>query len=122
MNKRGKTGYDVQKSLSGLMLDSQTTANTKKPFLPPGAKRKAEEDDFDDHSLFNMYTAVKRRPKDLFGGVPEKCKRKASSQCMGSGIKRSKFRNPFKICDQGDDVNEREGTSRWVLVNQCEPR
>ncbi|XP_029187428.2 exonuclease 1-like isoform X2 [Acropora millepora] len=117
MNKRGKTGYDVQKSLSGLMLDSQPTANTKKPFLPPGAKRKAEEDDFDDHSLFNMYTAVKRRPKDLFGGVPEKCKRKASSQCKGTGIKRSKFRNPFKVCDQGGDVNGPDGTSRYFNLS-----
>lgn len=118
MNKRGKTGYDVQKSLSGLMLNSQPTANTQKPFVPPGAKRKVEEDDLDDHSLFNMYTAVKRRPKDSFRGVPEKCNRKASSQCVGSGIKRSKFRNPFKVCDQGGDVNEREGTSRWVLACQ----
>lgn len=112
MNKRGKTGYDVQKSLSGLMLNSQPSANTKKPFLPPGAKRKVEEDDLDDHSLFNMYTAVKRKPKDLFRGVPEKCKRKAPSQFVGSGIKRSKFRNPFKVCYQGSDVIEGEGTSR----------
>ena len=83
MSKRGKTGYDVQKSLSGLMLNSQPSAETRKPFVPPGQKRKVEEDSVDDDSLFNMYTAVRSRPKSLSTRAPPNFQRKASGTLLG---------------------------------------
>ncbi|XP_068681697.1 exonuclease 1-like [Montipora foliosa] len=118
ISKKGKTGYDVQKSLSGLMLNSQPSANTKKPFAPPGKKRKVEEDNLDDESLFDMYTAVKTRPKGFSCSLTENHQRKASSTFVGRGLtKRSKFRNPFKVGDQGGDQNEKGEISRYFNLN-----
>ena len=95
------------------MLNSQPSANTKKPFAPPGKKRKVEEDNLDDESLFDMYTAVKTRPKGFSCSLTENHQRKASSTFVGRGLtKRSKFRNPFKVGDQGGDQNEKGEISR----------
>jgi len=113
MSKKGKTGYDVQKSLSGLMLNSQPSAKTKKPFVPPGQKRKVEEDSLDDDSLVTMYTAVKARPKSFFSRAPANVQRKALGTLLGHGIKRSKFRNPFKIGDQDTESKRKGEISRY---------
>ena len=112
MSKRGKTGYDVQKSLSGLMLNSKPSAETRKPFVPPAQKRKVEEDSVDDNSLFNMYTAVKTRPKTSSARAPPNFQRKASGTLLSHGKKRSKFRNPFKIDDQDAESKEMGAISR----------
>lgn len=105
MSKRGKTGYDVQKNLSGLLLNSQQSAKTKKPFLPPGQKRKAEEDAVDDDSLVNMYTALKPRP--MLTRAPSNVERKGS-RMLGHGLKRAKFKNPFKV--SGQDMESKDKT------------
>ena len=105
MSKRGKTGYDVQKNLSGLLLNSQQSAKTKKPFMPPGQKRKAEEDAVDDDSLVNMYTALKPRP--MLTRAPSNVERKGSST-LGHGLKRAKFKNPFKV--NGQDMESKGKT------------
>lgn len=112
MSKRGKTGYDVQKSLSGLMLNSQPSAETRKPFVPPGQKRKVEEDSVDDDSLFNMYTAVRTRPKSSSTRAPSNVQRKASGTLLCPGKKKSKFKNPFKIDDQDAQPKEKGVISR----------
>ena len=102
MSKRGKTGYDVQKNLSGLLLNSQQSAKTKKPFVPPGQKRKAEEDAVDDDSLVNLYTALKPRP--MLTRAPSNVEREGSST-LGHGLKRAKFKNPFKV--NGQDMESK---------------
>ena len=112
MAKKGKTGYDVQKNLSGLMLNSQPSAKTKKAFMPPAQKRKAEEESFDDESLFNMYTAVKARSSSSSIRAPPTFQRKASGILPGRGIKRSKFRNPFKVGDQDGKSKDKGEISR----------
>ena len=104
MSKKGKTGYDVQKNLSGLMLNSQSSAKTKQPFAPPAQKRKIEEDSLEDDLLFNMYTAVKIRP---MSSVIRK-----GSSTVGHGNKRSKFKNPFKVGSRGTESKEKGETSR----------
>ncbi|KAM7433475.1 Rad2 nuclease [Porites harrisoni] len=110
MSKRGKTGYDVQKNLSGLLLNSQQSAKTKKPFLPPGQKRKAEEDAVDDDSLVNMYTALKPRP--MLTRAPSNVERKGSST-LGHGLKRAKFKNPFKVNGQDMESKDKTEFSRY---------
>ena len=102
MSKRGKTGYDVQKNLSGLLLNSQQSAKTKTPFVPPGQKRKTEEYAMDDDSLVNIYTAVKPRP--MLTRAPSNVDRKGSST-LGHGLKRTKFKNPFKV--NGQDMESK---------------
>lgn len=111
MSKRGKTEYDVQKNLSGLMLDSQPSAKTRKPFVPPGQKRKTEEESLDDDSLVNMYTALKPRHKPQHSHAPSAhFQRKPTGAVPGHGMKRSKFKNPFKIRASQDKVE----ISRYV--------
>lgn len=115
MNKRGKTGYDVQKNLSGLMLSSQPSANSRKPFVPPGQTRKTDEESLDDDSIFNMYTALKARPKPLSSHVPPAhLQRRATSAGSGHGMKRSKFKNPFKVCGHEVKSQDKVEISRFV--------
>lgn len=115
MSKRGKTEYDVQKNLSGLMLNSQPSSQAKKPFVPPAQKKKMEEESLDDNSLFNMYTSVKTRYKPPYSLAPTAyLHRKATSAVPGQGIKRSKFKNPFKIRGQEVESQDKVEISRYV--------
>ena len=115
MSKRGKTGYDVQKNLSGLMLSSQPSANTKKPFVPPGQTRRTGEESLDDDSIFNMYTALKARPKPLSSHAPPAhFQRRATGVVSGHGMKRSKFKNPFKVCGHEVKSQDKVQISRYV--------
>ncbi|XP_020608082.1 exonuclease 1-like isoform X2 [Orbicella faveolata] len=117
MNKRGKTGYDVQKNLSGLMLSSQPSANSRKPFVPPGQTRKTDEESLDDDSIFNMYTALKARPKPLSSHVPPAhLQRRATSAGSGHGMKRSKFKNPFKVCGHEVKSQDKVEISRYFNI------
>lgn len=109
MSKRGKTGYDVQKNLSGLLLNSQQSAKTKKPFVLPSQKRKAEEDAVDYDSLVNMYTALKPRP--MLTLASSNVERKGSST-LGHGLKRAKFKNPFKVNGQDTESKDKREFSR----------
>lgn len=119
MSKRGKTEYDVQKNLSGLMLNSQPSAKTKKPFVPPGQKKKSEEESVDDDSLVNMYTTLKPRHKLLYSHAPAAhFQRMLTGSVPGHGIKRSKFKNPFKIPGQEVKSQNKVEISRYVIVGQ----
>ena len=116
INKRGKTGYDVQKNLSGLMLSSQPSANSRKPFVPPGQTRKTDEESLDDDSIFNMYTALKARPLPLSSHAPPAhFQRRVTGAGSGHGIKRSKFKNPFKVCGREVKSQDNVEISRYVL-------
>lgn len=115
MNKRGKTGYDVQKNLAGLMLSSQPSANSRKPFVPPGQTRRADEESLDDDKIFNMYTALKTRPKPLSSQAPpDHFQRRATGAGSGHGMKRSKFKNPFKVCGHESKPQDKVEISRYV--------
>ena len=114
MNKRGKTGYDVQKNLSGLMLSSQSSASSRKPFVPPGQTRRTDEESPDDDSIFNMYTALKARPRPLSCQAPTAhFQRRETGARSGHGIKRSKFKNPFKV--SGNEVKSQDK----VEISRC---
>lgn len=112
MSKRGKTEYDVQKNLSGLMLNSQPSAKTRQPFIPPGQKRQTEEESLDNDSLVDMYTALKARPRSLTSRAPPHFQRKATGAVPGHG--RSKFKNPFKIRGQEVESKTKVEISRYV--------
>lgn len=115
MNKGGKTGYDVQKNLSGLMLSSQSSANSRKPFVPPGQKRRTDEESLDDDSIFNMYTALKARPRPLSCHAPTAhFKGRETGAGSGHGIKRSKFKNPFKVSGHEVKSQDKVEISRYV--------
>ncbi|KAJ7389055.1 Rad2 nuclease [Desmophyllum pertusum] len=111
MSKRGKTEYDVQKNLSGLMLNSQPSAKTRQPFIPPGQKRQTEEESLDNDSLVDMYTALKARPRSLTSHAPPHFQRKATGVVPGHG--RSKFKNPFKIRGQEVESKTKVEISRY---------
>lgn len=116
MNKRGKTGYDVQKNLSGLMLSSQPSANSRKPFVPPGQTRKTDEESLDDDSIFNMYTALKTRPRPSSCQAPTtQFRRRETGAGSGHGRKRSKFKNPFKVSGHEVKSLDKVEISRYVL-------
>ncbi|KAL9953298.1 hypothetical protein ACROYT_G040694 [Oculina patagonica] len=118
MSKRGKTEYDVQKNLSGLMLNSQPSAKTKKPFVPPGQKKKSEEESVDDDSLVNMYTTLKPRHKLLYSHAPAAhFQRMLTGSVPGHGIKRSKFKNPFKIPGQEVKSQNKVEISRYFNIS-----
>lgn len=115
MSKRGKTEYDVQKNLSGLMLNSQPSSTAQKPFVPPAQKKRMGEESLDDNSLFNMYTSVKTKYKPLYSHAPTAhLQHKATGAVPGQGIKRSKFKNPFKIRGQKVELQEKVQISRYV--------
>lgn len=115
MSKRGKTGYDVQKNLSGLMLSSQPSANSRKPFVPPGQTRRTDDESLDDDSIFNMYTALKARHKPLSScAPPAHFQRRATGSVSGHGMKRSKFKNPFKVCGHEVKSQDKVEISRYV--------
>lgn len=117
ISKRGKTEYDVQKNLSGLMLNSTSSAKTKKPFVPPGLKRKIEEESVDDHSLLNMYTVLK--PKNVIPRAQGNFQRTKPGALSWNGTKKSKFNNPFKISDQRVEAQDEVKISRcaYTLMN-----
>ena len=115
MNKRGKTGYDVQKNLSELMLSSQSSANSRKPFVPPGQTRRTDEESLDDDLIFNMYTALKARPRPLSCHAPTAhFKGRETGAGSGHGIKRSKFKNPFKVSGHEVKSQDKVEVSRYV--------
>ncbi|XP_022800229.1 exonuclease 1-like [Stylophora pistillata] len=118
ISKRGKTEYDVQKSLSGLMLNSQSSAKTKKPFVPPRHKRKIEEESVDDDSLLNMYTVLK--PKHVIPRAPVNFQRTKPGALSWNRPK--KFKNPFKISDHRVESRDQVKVSRYFNVtgNQLE--
>lgn len=94
------------------MLNSQPSAKTRKPFVPPGQKRKIEEENVDDDSLVNMYTALK--PKPVIPHAPVDFQRKKTGALPGNGTKRSKFKNPFKIGGQQVESQDKVEISRYV--------
>lgn len=117
MNKRGKTGYDVQKNLSGLMLSSQPSTNSRKPFVPPVQKKTTDEESLDDDSIFNMYTALKARSRPLSCQAPTThFKRRETGAGSGHGIKRSKFKNPFKVSGHEVKSQDKVEISRYFNI------
>ena len=107
--------YDVQKNLSGLMLSSQSSANSRKPFVPPGQTRRTDEESVDDDSIFNMYTALKARPRPLSCQAPTaRFQRRETGAGSGHGLKRSKFKNPFKVSGHEVKSQDKVEISRYV--------
>ena len=97
------------------MLSSQPSAESRKPFVPPGQLTRTEEESLDDDSMFNMYTALKARPKPMSSHAPPAhFQRRETGAGSGHGMKKSKFKNPFKVCGHEVKSQGKVEISRYV--------